>query len=113
MKVIGKVHLVTDLISGESSNGQPWEKQTVVVEEMTAGGKPHFMAVEFMGLEKTKKTQKLQKGDIVAIDFGFVCNEYTNQTTGLTSWFTKLDGWKIDKLSKAEEETDEQKGGEQ
>lgn len=113
MKVIGKVHCITDLVSGENSNGQPWEKQTVVVEEQTTGGKPRYLAVEFMGLEKTKKTQKLQKGDMVTIDFGIMCNEFTNQTTGVTSWFTKLDGWKVDKLYKAEEENNEQKGGEQ
>ena len=103
MKVIGKVHCITDLVSGENSNGQPWEKQTVVIEEVTTGGKPRYVSVEFMGLEKTAKTQKLQKGDLVAADFGIVCNEYKNQETGVISWFTKLDGWRIDKLSKEEE----------
>lgn len=113
MKIIGKVHVVTDLISGESSNGQPWEKQTVVVEEQTTGSKPRYLAIEFMGLEKTKKTQKLQKGDTVAIEFGIICNEFTNQSTGVTSWFTKLDGWKVDKLFKAELGDNEPKGGAQ
>ena len=32
MKVTGRVVAKGDVISGESSNGQPWSKQTVVVE---------------------------------------------------------------------------------
>jgi hypothetical protein len=98
MKTIGKVHKVTDLVSGESSNGQPWEKQTVVVEEQTTG-KPRYLAVEFMGEQKTAKTKTLQKGDYVIAEYQIICNEYTHPTTGVTSWFTKLDGWRIDKLS--------------
>lgn len=97
MKVIGKVHCVTDLVSGESSNGQPWEKQTVVVEEQTTG-KPRYIAVEFMGAEKTAKTKTLKKGDVVIAEYYIVSNEYTNQQTGVVSWFTKLDGRRIDKM---------------
>lgn len=100
MKILGKVHVVTDLISGENSNGQPWEKQTVVVEEQTSSAKPRYMAIEFMGLEKTAKTQKLKAGDVVAIEFGIRCDEYTNPNTGVSTWFTKLEGWKVDKLYK-------------
>ena len=113
MKVIGKVHCITDLVSGESSNGQPWEKQTVVVEEQTTGGKPRYLAVEFMGLEKTAKTQKLQKNDMVALEFGIRCDEYTNPNTGVSTWFTKLDGYKVDKLFKVEVGDNEPKGGAQ
>lgn len=97
MNVLGKVHVVTDVVSGESSNGQPWEKQTVVIEEQTPG-KPHYVAVEFMGENKTAVTKTLKKGDLVVANFYIVCTEYTNPTTGVTSWFTKLDGSKIDKL---------------
>ncbi len=110
MKVLGKVHCLTDLVSGESSNGQPWEKQIVVVEEASTSGKPHYLAIEFMGLEKTAKTQKLEKGDMVAIEFGIRCDDYTNPNTGVSTWFTKLDGYKVDKLFKVEL-TDEQEGG--
>ena len=112
MKVLGKVHCISDLLSGESSNGQPWEKQTVVIEEQTSGAKPHYLAVEFMGLTKTARTQNLKKGDVVAIEFGIRCDEYTNPTTGATTWFTKLEGWKVDKLYKVVV-GDEPKGGDQ
>lgn len=106
MKTIGKVHTTTDIISGESSNGQPWEKQTVVIEEQTTG-RPRYLALEFMGEDKTAKTKKLQKGDIVVAEYGINCNEYTNPTTGVSTWFTKLDGYRIDKLKpEANEATD-------
>ena len=98
MKTIGKVYKVTDLVSGESSNGQPWEKQTVVVEEQTTG-QPRYLAVEFMGEKRTAKTKTLQKGDYVVAEYAIVCNKFTNQNTGVTSWFTKLDGWRIDRLT--------------
>lgn len=111
MKILGKVHCITDLVSGESSNGQPWEKQTVVIDETWACGRPRYLAVEFMGLEKTAKTQKLEKNDFVSIEFGIRCDEYKNPNTGVSTWFTKLDGWRVDKLYKAEEENNEQKGG--
>lgn len=106
MKTIGKVHTVTDLVSGESSNGQPWEKQMVVVEEQTTG-RPRYLAIEFMGVDKTAKTQKLKRGDIVVAEYGILCNEYTNPNTGASTWFTKLDGYKVDKLTpEANEVTD-------
>lgn len=98
MKTIGKVHKVTDLISGESSNGQPWEKQTVVIEEQTTG-KPRYVAVEFMGEKKTAITKKLEKGDYVVAEFMISCNEYTAPLDGKVSWFTKLEGLRITKLS--------------
>ena len=99
MKTIGKVHTVTDIVSGESSNGQYWGKQTVVIEEQAMSVRPRYLALEFMGEDKTAKTKKLKKGDIVVAEYGINCNEYTNPNTGVSSWFTKLDGYRIDKLS--------------
>lgn len=105
MKTIGKVHVVTYLMSGESSNGQPWEKQTVVIEEQTTG-RPRYLAVEFMGEKKTQKTKQLKKGDMVIAEYYINCNEYTNPQTGVSSWFTKLEGSKIDKMVTQQEPTE-------
>lgn len=105
MKAIGKVHVVTDLVSGESSNGQPWEKQTVVIEEQTTG-RPRHLAIEFMGENKTRKTKQLKKGDVVIAEYYINCNEYTNPQTGVSSWFTKLEGSKIDKMVTQQEPTE-------
>ena len=44
MKIIGKVYKVDDLISGQSDNGNDWEKQTVIVQTMGEGQK--LMAVD-------------------------------------------------------------------
>ena len=96
MRTIGKVHCLTDLRNGESSNGQPWEEQTVVIEEQTSG-RPRYVAVSFMGMKYTEKTQKLQKGDMVVVDYAIKCTEYT-APDGTSSWFTKLDGYRVDKL---------------
>lgn len=97
MRTIGKVHCLTDVRSGESSNGQPWEEQTVVVEEQTSG-KPRYVAVSFMGDNHTKKTKELKRGDMVVLDYGIKCTEYKSPNTGESSWFTKLDGYRVDKL---------------
>ena len=106
MKTIGKVHTIQDVVCGENSNGQHWEKQMVVIEEQTTG-RPRYLAIEFMGEDKTAKTKKLQKGDIVVAEYGLTCNEYTNPNTGASSWFTRLDGYKVDKLTpEANEVTD-------
>lgn len=110
MRTIGKVHFLTDLRSGESSNGQPWEEQTVVVEEQTSG-KPRCVAVSFMGMKYTEKTQKLQKGDMVVIDYGIRCTEYT-ASDGVVSWFTKLDGYGVEKLCRVEMQSPKEPIGE-
>ena len=51
-----------------------------------------------MGEKKTAKTKELKKGDIVIAQYYIICTEYTNPQTGVSSWFTKLDGAKIDKM---------------
>ena len=105
MRTIGKVHCLTDVREGENSNGQPWEEQTVVVEEQTSG-RPRYVAVSFLGENYTKKTKVLEKGDLVVLDYGIKCTEYTNPNTGESSWFTKLDGYRVDKLVQAPEVND-------
>lgn len=97
MNVIGKVHKVCELIEGESNNGQPWEKQMVVIETANGAGKPNYLAVEFIGENKTKTTKTLQKGDTVNVTFYVNCTEYTKDD-GTSNWFTKLDGARIEKL---------------
>lgn len=105
MELIGKVYKVLDLIEGESSNGQPWEKQTVVVESPNGGGKPTYTAVEFMGEKKTAITKTLSVGDLVHVRFYIVCTEYT-RADETPNWFTKLDGSSITRL-KAEESNEQ------
>lgn len=87
MKIVGKVYKVDDLISGQSDNGNDWEKQTVVVQTMEE--KPRLLAVDFMGQKKTAITQKLKLGVLVEIVATVESREYNDK------WYTKLDGVSI------------------
>lgn len=87
MKIVGKVYKVDDLVSGQSDNGNDWERQTVVVQTMEE--KPRLLAVDFMGLKKTAITQKLTLGQLVTVTATVESREYNGK------WFTKLDGISI------------------
>lgn len=84
MKVVAIVKEVCPIISGTSDNGNPWEKQQIVVE--TCDIEPKLLAVDFMGERRVKGTKTLQKGDRVEVTFGIRCNEY------LGKYYTRLDG---------------------
>lgn len=84
MKAFCKVITLCPVISGQSDNGNDWEKQTVVFE--TLGLEPQTLAVEFMGERKTKTTKQLTPGTEVEVDFKIRCNEYQDR------WYTRLDG---------------------
>lgn len=87
MKIVGKVYKVDDLISGQSDNGNDWEKQTVVVQTMEE--RPRLLAVDFMGQRKTAITQKLVVGQLVEAVATVESREYNDK------WYTKLDGISI------------------
>ena len=87
MKIIGKVYKVDDLISGQSDNGNDWEKQTVIVQTMGEGQK--LLAVDFMGMRKTAVTKQLKEGQLVEISAAVESREYSGK------WYTKLDGISI------------------
>ena len=93
MKVVGKVKVVDQLVSGQSNNGNDWERQLVVVETMDV--EPKLLAVDFMGVRKTKVTKTLKEGDIVEVSFVINCREFEDK------WYTKLDGLSIAKLQNA------------
>lgn len=84
MKVVAIVKEVCPIISGTSDNGNPWEKQQIVVE--TCDIEPKLLAIDFMGERRVKGTKTLQKGDRVEVTFGIRCNEY------LGKYYTRLDG---------------------
>lgn len=79
--------MLCPIISGQSDNGNDWEKQTVVFE--TLGLEPQTLAVEFMGERKTKQTKTLKVGDEVEVNFAIRCNEYQDK------WYTRLDGMSV------------------
>lgn len=112
MKIIAKVIEIDMLISGQSDNGNDWEKQTIVVETLpTINADAQPLAIEFMGERKTKMTKVLEVGDLVEVSFSVRCNKYQDK------WFTRLDGSKVVKMQPQEEQqaapTPEQAGPEQ
>lgn len=102
MKILGKVHCVCELVQGESSNGQPWEKQTLVIDTSNDASKPRYTAIEFMGEKKTAVTKLLQPGDIVEATFGIICTEWKGENDEKPKWFTKLDGYGVRKFAQTE-----------
>lgn len=87
MKANAKVLEVGLLISGESDNGTPWEKQQVVVETLEL--EPQQLAIDFMGERRTKTTKTLKTGDEVTVSFGIRCRKWADK------WFTNLEGYGI------------------
>lgn len=92
MKVRAKVLEVEPLIDGTSDNGNPWEKQQVIVETLEL--EPQVLAVDFMGQRRTEITKTLKPGDIVLVDFKVRCRKWGDK------WFTGLDGIYLDVQSR-------------
>ena len=84
MKIRAKVLEVEPLVDGTSDNGNPWERQQVIVE--TVELEPLVLAIDFMGQRRTEVTKTLEAGDIVTVDFRIRCRKWGDK------WFTGLDG---------------------
>lgn len=87
MKATGRVVAKCDVISGESSNGQPWSKQTVVVEYNAEYHKQ--AAIEFFGEDKVKKLEQVKVGDMVTAEFSVESHSYGEK------WYTTLKGYEL------------------
>lgn len=86
MKQIGKVYKVDDKIEGENSNGQPWVKQTLVIETAD-GSKERKLAFDFLGEDRVKLLEGLEVGDLVEVSFEIQSNEYNDKI------YTSLKGY--------------------
>lgn len=84
MKVLAQVVKTLDVISGQSDNGNFWEKQTIIVDTLEL--EPKRLAIEYMGERKTKITKGLKAGEKVEVAFAINCREYMDK------WYTRLDG---------------------
>lgn len=87
MKVTGRIVALDNVITGESSNGQPWSKQTVVVEYNAEYHKQ--AAIEFFGEDKVKKLETVKVGDMVTADFSVESHNYSEK------WYTTLKGYEL------------------
>lgn len=87
MKVTGRVVAKCDVICGESSNGQPWRKQTVVVEYNPEYHKQ--AAIEMFGEDRVKKLADVKIGDMVTVEFAVESHSYGDK------WYTTLKGFEL------------------
>lgn len=110
MKTIGRVAKICDKINGESSNGQPWEKQTVVIA--TLEERPRTLAFDFFGLDKVAQLEGLKEQTLVEIGFDIDCREVVGKD-GETRYFTSLRGYSLKpyELKTPEQVKDGKKGG--
>lgn len=92
MKTIGRVARICDKISGESSNGQPWEKQTVVIA--TLEERPRKLAFDFFGLDKVALLEGLEEQTLVEVSFEIEGREVPGQD-GEPRYFTSLRGYSL------------------
>lgn len=76
-----------DVITGESSNGQPWKKQTVVVEYNPEYHKQ--AAIEFFGEDRVSKLEQLKVGDMVTAEFAVESHVFGDK------WYTTLKGYEL------------------
>lgn len=84
MKVIGKVHVKCDIISGQKTDGSMWKKQTLVIE--TVGDNPKKVAIDFFGPDRVAMLEGVfynQLVEVVCVPESRVVNE---------KWFTSLAG---------------------
>lgn len=84
MELNGKVNRVLDPVQGEGSNGQPLEKQTVVVESPNGGEKPCDCMERIEKLLTEKMMEKYPDGDVVE-EVAFVNKTLTFDNKGHSS----------------------------
>lgn len=84
MKLTGKVHALTVVEEGQSSNGNFWSKRTLVIE--TTDDRPKKVAFEFFGDDKVRQLKELKPGDVVDVNFAIDSHEHNGR------WFTRLPG---------------------
>lgn len=92
MNTIGKVVQRADRREGQSNNGNPWIKETLVIE--TQDDKPKKMAMEFFGEDRVKWLDALKAGDLVSVKWSPEATEFDGR------WFTTLKAFGLTKLEK-------------
>ena len=88
---MGRVIGVTNRVEGESDNGQPWVKETLVIEPLDAKGDKR-QAFEYFGEDKVVMLKNLQKGQLVEVYFDIQCREVKDDE-GNVRWYTTLKGY--------------------
>ena len=91
MTITTKVARLEPVISGHTSEGKDWEKQTVILRIPES---ERLIAVEFFGMEKTAITKELKEGDMVQAAYSAYSEQYQGK------WYNRMQGISIAKLQK-------------
>lgn len=90
MEIKGKIVKTFPLDKGVSKSGKEWKKASVIIE--TEGQYPkHILIANFKDAEKFAS---LGVGTQANFNIELESKEWTNKTTGKTSWFTEVTCWK-------------------
>ena len=98
MKMLLKVAVIGEVVSGTSSNGVDWEKQQIVFN--TADSQNTQIAIDFMGERKTKLSKALKVGQICEVTFAI--ESHANPTGD--KWFTNLNAISLVPFEKVKDE---------
>ncbi len=98
MEIKGKLIKILDAEGGTSKNGNPWQKQSIVIE--TDAEFNNQICISAFGEEKIKNMNKLSVGDDVTI----LCNIYSREYNG--KYYNSIDGYWFAKQGEGSKATD-------
>lgn len=87
----GKIIAAEPVQQGTSQNGQPWQSQTFVIEELNQQY-PSRAVFQVFGADRLQQFA-LQVGEIITAHIG----TRANQSSKDGRWYGKLDCWKVDR----------------
>ena len=90
--MIGKLHVIGDVVSIPTKNGSTLNKRTIVLDcttydRYTGEPMPNYPSFEMSG-ERTKLTDSFKKGDMVEVSFFLSGRQY--EKDGETRFFTSV-----------------------
>lgn len=97
MQVVGYVVAKSDVMSGQSANGE-WMRMTIVIQ--TNDDNPQMVPVEFFGSRRVRGVMNVPLGQLVQVFFRIQGRERDGH------WFCSLDGNMMQPLVKGQIEKD-------
>ena len=90
IKEKGTITHMSEVQSGMSQNGNPWYRQTIVVDVAGYNGSFRKIALQATG-DKVGELESMQLGDKVEVSYQVTAREYNGK------WYNNVDLYKIDR----------------
>lgn len=90
MELKGTIVQNLGIEKGTSKSGKDWQKASIVIE--TEGQYPK--KVHLTNFKEAEKFAALPQGTKATFSIEVESREWTNKTTGKTSWFTEVSCWR-------------------